>query len=179
LVQDHKGGNIVQALGTSLGSLFSGLAPLKSQPCNSPLSKEQMDSMYPTIPANNFQFVKQKVTSKDDSDKVLFKEQTTPLSLTLPNSLEGLIEHLANMMRGNNQLYLYVVQSLKRYISELSTMKQSQHENGKEVVTTLDNFVIPKKLTKRQMFGVVDVYRGGRKAKRLFAPMMKKNRCWL
>jgi hypothetical protein len=63
------------------------------------------------------------VKSKDE--EVMFKDKTIHLSSTLQNSLKGLAENLCNIVRGNNQLYLNVVQSLKRDISELSAMKQS------------------------------------------------------
>jgi hypothetical protein len=39
LVRHHKEGNIVEALGTNLGFVFSGLAPIISKTCNSAPSK--------------------------------------------------------------------------------------------------------------------------------------------
>jgi hypothetical protein len=177
--RDHKAGLIVSGIGTYLGSQYAGVAEPKVEPSTPPMEVYSPLLHTPDHSGTTIEYISEdspEVSSVESEEYKPNSSSPDPIGPSTPHTLDNLIHVFKELVSGNDQLMQTALHTVMRGISDLSLMKQTQLESGKDFIEPLDSFIIPRGLTKKRQLGAIDYYHGGSKGKRSHVPTPRKNR---
>ena len=96
--------------------------------------------------------------------------------LSSDRRLDDAIAEMKSLAKKSEHLYESALLTFTRGLHELKVQEQRQITTGKDVLSTNDKFVRPPGLTKKRRLGVIDVYHGAKRGKKVSAPPSKKKR---
>ena len=205
LDKEHKPGLIVSRLGTRLGSKYAGLCPptstrvthqstlpleigrpadgnltlpdLNMLPATPPETPPRTSLLLPSTPVSHIlDSSGSPLSSATDLETLQpFLSLSPSLSSSATETLDNLMKVFRELANDNSQVMETAVHSVMKGISDITLLRQTQLETGKDFVEPSDSFIIPSGLTKKRHLGAIDFYHGGRNGKRIYG-LPKKQR---
>ncbi|CAM6117684.1 unnamed protein product [Calypogeia fissa] len=188
LIKGHQGGVLVQQLGTRFGSQFGGIDHLQDSP-DQHTTILTLSSAEPINVSNTHVIILLGCCSsniepheaggqgeQEDTQDVLASEELTPTSSSKRQLLQTLVDEMFGVVQSDEELQDQAIIGLKITIGKLKLFNQGKTITGKDTVAITNAFVRLAGLTSKRRLGLVDLFHGGQRGKRLSTQRIKKKK---